>query len=52
MKYIKLYENDYQIIYSVNDIVVCATKKDKYHNYQEYINNNQIKTYDKDQPIW
>lgn len=54
MKYIKLYENiDDQIIYSVNDIVVCATKKDKYHNYQEYINNNnQIKTYEKDQPIY
>lgn len=53
MKYIKLYENiDDQIIYSVNDIVVCATKKDKYHNYQEYINNNEFKTYEKDQPIY
>lgn len=53
MKYIKLYENiDDQIIYNINDIVVCSTKKDKYYNYEGYIKNNEFKTYEKDQPIY
>lgn len=53
MKYIKLYENiDDQIIYNINDIVVCSTKQDKYYNYEGYIKNNEFKTYEKDQPIY
>ena len=40
MKYIKKFENNDDIVYSLNDIVICSTKYDAYRDYTGIINQD------------
>jgi len=51
MKYIKRFESNDYIVYSLNDIVICSTKHDRFHDYTGIITQNGELEYDNEKEI-
>lgn len=52
-KNIKMYEDRFaDVVYSVGDVVVCSTKNDRYHNYQGYINQDDVFVTEEGEPVY
>lgn len=51
MKYIKQFETNDYIVYSLNDIVICSTKYDAYRDYTGIINQDGELEYDNEKDI-